>query len=593
MARRPYDLGPWAQTDLPPLVRRIYAARVAQPRDTLLTWDALPDFAALQDMARGAARLARAVVDQEAIVIAGDYDADGATATAVVYRALKQWGGRVDYVVPLRREEGYGLTTPLAARILKDHPCQLVVTVDNGIASHEGVAHLSAASVDTVITDHHLPADGPLPAAYAVINPRRRDETVSAPHLAGVGVAFGLMVRVRAILLNQGYDQRIPAVKRSLTQLLDLVAIGTVADVVALDRANRLLVEQGLRYLRAGGGCVGVRALATRANRPLETIQAEDLAYALGPRLNAAGRLTDMRLGIRLLTTDDPDEAETIAGALQDINEARRSRETDMRQEAWARIAEEITATQAEIPAGLVLGQEGWHEGIVGLVAGRVKDRLYRPVIACAPSLDGAEWKGSARSIPGVHIRDVLARIDQQSPGLITRFGGHAAAAGFTIPRARLAELQTLFPRAVLECAVSPEVFAQTILTDGPLAPEEITLENAQALQSAGPWGAGFPPPLFEGDFEVLTVQPLKEGLHARLTVRAPGGKGPIWAAIAFHTAEHLSWTPERGIHRFLYALTVNTFRQQQTVQLRIEGVPSATAPTPDAGPESQTHPAF
>ena len=569
------------------MVRRLYAARVQDPLETRLTWDALPDFAQMRDMDRAAARLAQAVQRHERIVIAGDYDADGATATAVLVKAIRLWGGTVDFVVPDRQQEGYGLTPPLAERVLADHPCSLLITVDNGIASHAGIALLNQHKVTTLVTDHHLPPEGALPPAYAVVDPKRADETTATAHLAGVGVALGLAIVTRDHLLRAHWERTIPSAATSLTGLLDLVALGTIADVVPLDRVNRLLVDQGLRYIREGLGCPGIRALAQCAQRSFARLQSEDLAFSLGPRLNAAGRLADMRTGIHCLLASTSDEAMALAQSLQDLNTERRSLENQMRLDAERYLGNLLTDS-VEKPYGIVLADPSWHEGVVGLVAGRIKDRLQRPVIACAPGVDGV-WKGSARSIPGIHIRDVLVRIDKDHPGLLQRFGGHAAAAGLSLAAHRISDLRRVFAQAVRNEASSPEVFVQEPLTDGTLSGADLTLETAQAIQNAGPWGAGFPPPLFEGDFEVLAIDPLKDGLHARLTVRPLGEDGsPSLTAMAFNLGQRLLWTPTLGPHRFHYGLGVNTFRDQSTPQILIDAVVPPHAPGDDPDTESR-----
>lgn len=573
--------------NLHPVIRRLYAARMDDPSEAHLTWSALAPFADFRDMAQGARRVVDAICRQESILVAGDYDADGATSTAVLVRALRSWGGCVDFVVPDRLTEGYGLTPALAGRIVRDHDCALVITVDNGIASHEGVSFLKAHGIDTVITDHHLPGQEPLPDAVAVINPRRADETIHAPHLAGVGVAFGLAVTTRAHLLETAWAQTHPAVQESLAPLLDLVALGTVADVVSLDRGNRLLVDQGLRCLRSGHGNPGIQALVACAKRPLETLTAEDLAFAVGPRLNAAGRLSDMRHGIQTLLAPDFATATPLAQVLHDLNIERRALEEVMRTEAVAQLPEE-PSTDTTIPEGLdgvVVSDPSWHEGVVGLVAGRLKDRLHRPVMACAPSQEAGLWKASVRSIPGINIRDVLAYLDQAHPGLILRFGGHAAAAGLTFPERSLARLPALFASAVSALTPHREVFTHVAWTDGPLSAQEMTLDTAYAIRDAGPWGAGFPAPLFEGDFEVTGIKILKDGLHAKLTVRPLLGDASF-PAIAFHFQQHLNWTPTLGVHRFYYALTVNTFNHTDSIQLRIDGVASCQ-PEPEESPLS------
>jgi len=561
--RRPLCTAHVLSPDLHPVLARIYAARVHDARELALTWDALPSDTGLLDLQRAAQRVAQAVIDQELIVISGDYDADGATATAVLVRALRGFAGQVDFVVPDRRLEGYGLTETLAARILSLTPVpHLVVTVDNGIASHAGIAVLQAAHVPVIVTDHHLPPDS-LPDAFAIVNPRRTDDPSGAVNLAGVGVAFLLAIAVRQRLLALDWA----AARPSLAPLLPLVALGTIADCVPLDRINRLLVAQGLKVIKSQAGPPGIRALATAARRDVSLLMSDDLAFAVAPRLNAAGRLQDMTLGIQALLTDDDETATRLASHLDGINQERRQLEDTMRQEAEALVSQDLTLS--EMPPVLCLHDPLWHEGVVGLVAARIREQTGRPTVAFAVGADGL-LKGSARSIPGIHIRDMIAAVVARHPGLVVRFGGHAQAAGLTLAPDDL-PLFTRVLREVVTQSTTAETFCDAILTDGSLASHERTVEVARALENGGPWGQGFPAPRFIGDFQVMGIRSLSDGLHAKLTVVGDDG-API-EAIAFQCAARLRWTPKAGPVRLVYGLTVNRYQGRESVQLLVERV--------------------
>ncbi len=577
-----------ARTDhldaLPPVLSRVYRNRVSDPGDLILAWDALPSFDLLADLPRAAARLAEAVRRNERIVISGDYDSDGSSATAVLVRALRAFGVEARFIIPDRMREGYGLSVPLARRLVDEFHPQIVITVDNGISAHEGIALLENQGIPVLCTDHHLPGSS-LPGAYAIVNPRRQDDIYPSKALAGVGVAFALAVATRARLIAAHWDRTHPAVKESLAPLLDLVALGTVADVVPLDRVNRLLIDQGLQRLRASrGSSPGITALAAVAGRPVTTMQAQDLAFSIAPRLNAAGRLADMTVGVRLLITDDPREAVELAHELDAINRQRRDIEDRMREQA------EIALGGTHLPdasgrAAITLFDPSWHEGVVGLVAGRIKDKTHRPVVAFAPGAEGL-LKGSARSISGVHIRDVLARLDAEHPGWIVRFGGHAAAAGLSLKPECVGPFEDALNEAVL--AVAPDwIEAATLWTDGVLAPEEFTIHTARSLRDGGPWGQGFPPPRFMGEFTILSVRMLSDGLHARMSVVPEGGKTPL-TAIAFHCPRH-GWSPVPGSARFVYGLEVNSFRGDESAQIVVDEIlPEAPMPSDQPAPGAE-----
>lgn len=511
-------------------------------------------------------RLERALAEDERIVVVGDFDADGATSTAVALRALAAMGARdVHFRVPNRFEYGYGLT-PEIVSVLKPLQAGVLITVDNGVSSVEGVAAAREAGMSVVVTDHHLP--GPvLPDADALVNPNLPGDPFPSKHLAGVGVIFYVMLALRARLRGSGWFQRRGIAEPNLARLLDLVALGTVADVVPLDRNNRILVEQGLRRIRAGAAVAGITALLTVANRSPERCVAADLGFAAGPRLNAAGRLDDMALGIRCLLTDDPAEARVLAGALDELNRDRREIEAQMQADALEILAREPRLA-ADDRFGVCLYDPQWHQGVIGILAARIRERIHRPVIAFADAGDG-QVRGSARSIPGLHIRDALDAVAARHPGLINRFGGHAMAAGLSLARENLEAFGDAFDRTVAE-RVLPEDLEGVIHSDGELAAAEISLETAMRLRDAGPWGQGFPPPLFDGVFEIVDRRVLADR-HLRLQVRAAPDAPPV-TAIAFNV-DREDWPEGRDRVRLAYRLEVNEYRGLVSPQLMVEHV--------------------
>ena len=544
-----------------PVLARILAARgVARPDEltTELT-DLLPPAQrkGIEDAAR---YLADAIAANKRLLIIADYDCDGATACAVGVRGLRMLGAQVSYIVPNRFEFGYGLSPEIVALAAREKP-DVLVTVDNGIADVAGVAAANALGIDVVVTDHHMPG-AQLPEARVIVNPNQPGCGFPSKNLAGVGVMFYVLLALRAELRARGVFT--PQDQPRLDALLDLVALGTVADVVPLDRINRTLVEQGLRRLRSGRASPGVAALTEVSGRAIETLVASDFGFGLGPRLNAAGRLENMRIGIECLLADTPDEARDLAGQLHAINENRKERETQMRAEA-EQMVEQIDLSGSPMTGALCLHSPTWHEGVVGLIASRIKDRIHRPVVACA----GAKGviKGSARSIPGVHIRDVLARVDTLYPGMIERFGGHAMAAGLTLQADRLDAFRDAMSQAVEDLA-APGAFEPVQITDGDLAPEEITLDQARRIRYAGPWGQGFPEPVFDGVFEIFECRPLSDGRHLRLRV-SPQGAGLKLDAIAFN-APTMTLVPALGLRRMIYTLDVNRYRGVDKLQLRV-----------------------
>jgi single-stranded-DNA-specific exonuclease len=520
----------------------------------------------LSGMERAVDRLERALIENERIVVVGDFDADGATSTAVALRALSAMGARdVHFRVPNRFEYGYGLTPEIVAA-LSPLAAQVLITVDNGVSSVEGVAAARHAGMSVVVTDHHLPGSV-LPEADALVNPNLPDDPFPSKHLAGVGVIFYVMLALRARLRESGWFERRGTPEPNLADLLDLVALGTVADVVPLDHNNRILVEQGLRRIRAGASVPGIAALLQAANRSPERTVATDLGFAAGPRLNAAGRLDDMALGIRCLLAEDPAEARVLAAALDELNRDRREIEAQMQAEALAALAEVAEQSWAE-RFGVSLYEPGWHQGVIGILAARIRERLHRPVIAFADAGEG-QLKGSARSIPGLHIRDALDAVAARNPGLITRFGGHAMAAGLSLPLAHLETFTDAFDRTVAE-RVCPEDLEGVIHSDGELPAHQLNLETARRLRDAGPWGQGFPPPVFDGVFQILERRVLG-GRHLRLQVRAAPDAPPI-TAIAFNV-DWGDWPEGRDRVRLAYRPEVNEYRGLVSLQLMIEHV--------------------
>jgi single-stranded-DNA-specific exonuclease len=552
---------------LHPVVARVYAARGIRSHDELDPSLGNLPAASLADIDAATERLEAALRSGERILVIGDFDADGATSVALALRVLAAFGHEaVDYLVPNRFEYGYGLTPELIEPAAERAP-GLILTVDNGVSSHAGVAAAAERGIDTIVTDHHLPGDS-LPSAVAVVNPNRGDCRFPVKSLAGVGVVFYLMVALRARLDRSGWFRERGIEPPSLAGFLDLVALGTVADVVPLDRCNRILVEQGLRRIRAGYCCPGISALIEAAKRSPASLQAGDLGFALGPRLNAAGRLADMAVGIQTLLADEVDEARTRARQLDGLNRERRNIEAEMRTQADEELGRLRTTLEAgeTLPAGLVLYDERWHQGVSGILAGRVREAVHRPTVIFADAGDGM-LKGSARSVTGLHIRDVLAAIDAAQPQLIERFGGHAMAAGLGIAMEHLEAFRAAFVREV-ERALGGVAPLREIHTDGDLASGEMDLATAEALAAAGPWGAGFPEPNFDGDFRVVDGRVVGER-HLKLRLQPLAG-GPTFDAIHFNADPALLADPGETA-RVVYRLEVNEFRGRRTVQLNVE----------------------
>ena len=552
--------------DLSPLLRRIYAARQVSDRAQLEHGlDRLHPTLTLGGMTAAVALLQEALAQGWRIMIVADFDADGATSCALAVRALGALGARdVRYLVPNRFEYGYGLTPEIVAVAARQAPA-LIITVDNGVSSIEGVAEAQRRGIRVLVTDHHL-AGATLPAADAIVNPNLPGDAFPSKNLAGVGVIFYVMLALRARLRESNWFAQRGITEPNLAVLLDLVALGTVADVVPLDHNNRILVEQGLRRIRAGQCCPGILALLEAGGRAPERLAASDLGFAVAPRLNAAGRLEDMAQGIECLLSDELSAARQMAQRLDELNRERRSIEADMQEQALAAIAQLRLSDDGTLPTGLCLFDDNWHQGVIGILAGRIKDRLHRPVIAFAPAGDG-ELKGSARSVPGFHIRDALDAVATRHPGLVSKFGGHAMAAGLSLRREHFASFGTAFAAEASRHLDDDDLHA-VIHSDGELAADELSLENAELLRASGPWGQGFPEPLFHGEFEVLNRR-VVGARHLKFTVRRDRVSRPL-DAIAFNAVE--SGVPEDCKRLLLaYRLDVNEYRGLRTAQLVVE----------------------
>ncbi|HCU65028.1 MAG TPA: single-stranded-DNA-specific exonuclease RecJ [Rheinheimera sp.] len=545
-----------------PVLQRVYAHRgIALPEQLQRSAAHLLPYQQLKGIDKAAALLVEALAQQQKIVIVGDFDADGATSTAVLLAGLKAFGFlNLQSLVPNRFAFGYGLS-PQMAELAVAEGAELIITVDNGISAIEGVAVAKKAGVKVLVTDHHL-AGSELPAADAIVNPNQPGCSFASKALAGVGVAFYLLLALRAALRDEGYFTRMP--EPNLAELLDLVALGTVADVVPLDSNNRILVHQGLQRIRAGKVRPGIQALIDVANRKASKLTAQDFGFALAPRLNAAGRLDDMSLGIACLLSPDINNARRLAAELDSLNLSRREIEQGMQAEALA-FLQRLSFKDNELPDCLCLYQSDWHQGVIGILAGRVKELYHRPVIAFAKGDDG-ELKGSARSIHGVHIRDLLEEISTLHPGLIKKFGGHAMAAGLTIAE----QMLETFVQALNQVAkkyLTPELLTAVIYTDGELAAEHLTTDIAELLQQAGPWGQAFPEPVFEGRFKLVQQRLLSEK-HLKMVLQASDGK--LLDAIWFN-ADNKSW-PNASVQQvqLAYQLDINDFRDQQNLQLLV-----------------------
>ena len=550
-----------------PLLQRVYSARgVQQPHELQYQLGQLlkPNFKGLHD---AVSILADAVVAQAKIIIVGDFDADGATSSALAVLALRSMGlHNVDFLVPNRFEYGYGLTPEIVAVAAAQQP-DVIITVDNGISSIEGVRAARDLGIAVIVTDHHLPGKE-IPNADAIVNPNQPGCEFPSKNLAGVGVIFYVMNALRAELRQMGWFTESGIAEPNMANFLDLVALGTVADVVPLDHNNRILVSQGLQRIRAGASRPGIKALLEVAGKSAQKIVASDFGFALGPRLNAAGRLDDMSLGIQCLMCDSESLAREMAMQMDDLNRDRKSIETGMQHEAMAMLQKVLKADETSLPWGVCLFDETWHQGVIGILASRIKDKYNRPTIVFADAGDG-EIKGSARSIQGFHIRDALDAIASRYPNLLQKFGGHAMAAGMSLTRDKFSDFATAFDEEVRR-QLSEEDLSAVVLSDGELVSQDFNLILAQQLREAGPWGQHFPEPVFDGEF-FLIQQKILGNKHLKMTLSINEGDQQIVDAIAFNIDPNV-WTNNKFKKiKVAYRLDINEFRGNKSVQLMVD----------------------
>lgn len=553
--------------ELHPILQQIYLHRgISHASDLERGLDALLSYEQLLNINEAAKLIFKHIKKQNRILIVGDFDADGATSSALAVSALKAFGAKhVDFLVPNRFEYGYGLTPEIVQVALSQKP-DLIITVDNGISSCDGVDVAKKNKIDVLITDHHLQGHE-LPKANVIVNPNQEGDTFPSKNLAGVGVIFYVMCALRSYLREKDWfnDQKIS--EPNMAEFLDLVALGTIADVVPLDKNNRILIHQGLLRIRAGNCRVGLKALIEISKRDLRNLSATDLAYAIGPRLNAAGRLDDMSLGIDCLLSKNMQQAFEMAQRLSLLNEERRVIENQMQEQAWNALKKLDLEKKKALPLGLCLYDQDWHQGVIGLLASRVKERLNRPVIAFA-LVDSKTVKGSARSVEGLHIRDALDSIATQQPNLLTKFGGHAMAAGLTIELKNLKDFFKAFDDEVKK-HLDKEALQHVIYSDGELTSEYFSLKLAELIQDAGPWGHMFPEPLFHGRFRIVE-QRLVGQKHLKLLL-ACGDDGNLIDAIAFNVDTQY-WPNYRcDSIEAAFRLDINEYRNLRKVQLIVE----------------------
>lgn len=499
----------------------------------------------------------QAIDQQKKIVIVGDYDADGATSTTLMILALREMGAQVQYLVPDRFKYGYGLTPAIADLAFERYTPDLLITVDNGISSHAGVERAQALGMQVIITDHHLTTKA-TPNAEAVVNPNQLGCDFPSKALAGVGVAFYVL----ANLSSQRKKQGKPAA--NLTQYLDLVALGTYADVASLDYNNRILVDAGLKRIQQNLCRPGISALLDLAGREPTQLKAQDLGFVLGPRINAAGRMETMDIGIECLLAADMQSAYALARQLNALNQERRQVEGQIKQDALAEL-EKLQLDQSDLPYALIMFEEHWHQGVIGIVAGRLKEQFHRPAIVFAADEDGEHIKGSARSIEGIHIRDTIELVAEQYPHLVSHFGGHAAAAGLTIKKAHFAEFKQVFEQIIAQ--MDADLFQAVLWTDGELPQEAFHLHTVDLLQQLAPWGQKFPQPVFEGRFKVVDFRWLKD---THLKLRLALDNGQVVDAIAFGAKDKFEFNPMRDNVRLIYELERNVFNSNVSLQLHI-----------------------
>ena len=550
---------------LHPVLRRVYSARNVRTEVELDNGLArLHSPADLKDISTAVDMLSGSLLRQERILVVGDFDADGATSSALMVSALRAMGAHsVDYLVPNRFDFGYGLTPEIVA-VAADSSPDLIITVDNGISSLDGVEAAHARGIRVLVTDHHLPGNE-LPAADAIVNPNQPQDKFPSKNLAGVGVAFYLLMALRGRLRENGWFADGKCTEPNLADYLDLVALGTVADLVPLDHNNRVLVRQGLQRIRAGHCRPGIKALLEIAGRKTARIVAADFGFAVGPRLNAAGRLDDMSLGIECLLAEDGTKAKRLAAELDALNRERREIEADMKTQAME-IVQQVHVQEEQLPLGLCLFEPDWHQGVIGILASRIKERFHRPVIAFARS-GPDQLKGSARSIPGLHIRDTLDAIAARHPDVLQKFGGHAMAAGLSLEEHKLPVFEAAFLKE-LEARLDDGILSSVLESDGALELDDFNLDLAEQLRSAGPWGQGFPEPLFDGSFTVLQQRVVGEH-HLKLSVKPEGGNQGL-DAIAFNQAADHQLQKGQQV-RLAYRLDSNEYRGLLGLQLVVE----------------------
>ena len=570
LQRRATDTGLALPDSLHPLLRRVYQQRklaTAEELDLTLSRLIPPD--SMLGMQAAVDLLLQALRQQSRVLIVSDFDADGATSCALAMAALKQFGYQhVDYIVPNRFEYGYGLTPEIVELAATKSP-DLIITVDNGISSVDGVRAAQAIGSKVLITDHHIAPDE-LPSAEAIVNPNQAGCSFSSKAIAGVGVVFYVMLALRSRLREMAWFLDNNQAEPNMAELLDLVALGTIADVVPLDHNNRILVAEGLRRIRGGRARPGISALLQVAKKNAVNLSASDLAFGVGPRLNAAGRLDDMTTGIECLLTESDSVAHRLALQLDGMNQDRRQIESEMRDQAFESLAN-LELDAADIPAGLCLFDERWHQGVVGILASRVKEKYHRPVIAFAAVEGGAELKGSARSIPGFHIRDALDAVATRNPGLVTKFGGHAMAAGLSLARSDFERFRKAFA-AEASRQLSVAQLQAMVESDGEVCADFMTLEAAQILRSAGPWGQEFPEPLFDGKF-ILRDQRVLADKHLKMVLSPESEPGKLIDAIAFNVDEDAWPAVDASRIELVFRLDVNEYRNSLNLQLMVERI--------------------
>ncbi len=570
LQRRATDTGLALPDSLHPLLRRVYQQRklaTAEELDLTLSRLIPPD--SMLGMQAAVDLLLQALQQQSRVLIVSDFDADGATSCALAIAALKQFGYQhVDYIVPNRFEYGYGLTPEIVELAATKSP-DLIITVDNGISSVDGVRAAQAIGSKVLITDHHI-APNELPSAEAIVNPNQAGCSFSSKAIAGVGVVFYVMLALRSCLREMAWFRDNNQAEPNMAELLDLVALGTIADVVPLDHNNRILVAEGLRRIRGGRARPGISALLQVAKKNAVNLSASDLAFGVGPRLNAAGRLDDMTTGIECLLTDSDSDAHRLALQLDGMNQDRRQIESEMRDQAFESLAN-LELDAADIPAGLCLFDERWHQGVVGILASRIKEKYHRPVIAFAAVEGDEELKGSARSIPGFHIRDALDAVATRNPGLVTKFGGHAMAAGLSLARGDFERFSEAFAAEAARQLSAAQLQAM-VESDGEVSADFMTLEAAQVLRSAGPWGQEFPEPLFDGNF-ILRDKRVLADKHLKMVLSPESEPGKLIDAIAFNVDADAWPAADASRIELVFRLDVNEYRNSLNLQLLVERI--------------------